>query len=249
MPEGFFITGTDTGVGKTIVSAAVIRALKASGLSVCGMKPIESGCERDEEGTLIPLDGRLLLKASEVDESQEDITPYCFEQPLAPMVAAEFEMHSVDILWVERAYERLAEKYDAVVVEGVGGLMVPIQREYSVLDLAKNLNLPVIVVASPYLGTINHTLLTVDRALSEGLTVAGVIVNFPRPPLESVAEETNPRVIAELSSVPVLGIMPYLSLIDTETLESAAMDHLDLDTLAQYLIDVPPRIEPEIPEV
>jgi dethiobiotin synthetase len=249
MPKGFFITGTDTGVGKTIVAAALIRALKASGLSSCGMKPIETGCKRDADGSLVPLDGRLLLKVSEVDETQEDVTPYCFDQPLAPMVAAEVEMRSMDMLWVERAYERLSERYDAVVVEGIGGLLVPIQREYSVLDLARYLNLPVIVVASPYLGTINHTLLTVDRALSEGLTVAGVVVNFSRLPVELLAEETNPRVIKELSPVPVLGVMPYISVIDAETLEAAAMEHLDIEALAPFLADVTPNVQPEIPEI
>jgi dethiobiotin synthetase len=246
MPRGFFITGTDTGVGKTVVTAALIRALKGRGLSVCGMKPVESGCERDGSGNLVPADGTFLMKASGVKEPLDDITPYCFEHPLAPMVAAELEMRAIDMLWVERAYERLSERYDIMVVEGVGGLMVPLQREYSVLDMAKALGLPVIVVASAFLGTINHTILTVDRALSEGLDVAGVILNFPKPPIESLAEETNPRVLLDMLPVPLLGVMPWLSDLRADTIEEMANEHVNMDTLAGHLADTAPHIEPEI---
>ncbi len=246
MPRGFFITGTDTGVGKTVVSAAIIRALKERGLDVCGMKPIETGCRKGPEGALIPADGQYLHRVSEVDESIEDITPYCFELPLAPMVAAELEMRAIDMLWVERAYERLSERYDVMVVEGVGGLQVPVGREYSVLDMARYFSLPVVVVASPYLGTINHSLLTVERALREGLTVAGMIVNFSMPPKGTMDEETNPRILQDLVPVPLLGVMPYISDIHNEFLEDMAREHLDIDAMAEHLVDVSPRIEPDI---
>jgi dethiobiotin synthetase len=233
MAKGFFITATDTGVGKTIVAGAIIRALKREGLSVCGMKPVETGC-RGKGGTLISADGNFLKDVSEVKEPMSSITPVRFREPLAPWVAAERKGTGIDLkkIWVK--FRELSEKYDAVVVEGIGGLLVPVKRDYFVSDLAADIGLPVIVVASAYLGTINHTLLTVEHARGKGLDVAGIILNHPRRPEGSVAEKTNPAAIEELAPVPVIGVMPYLYEPDIAGLDSV-VHTLDMDVLRDYL--------------
>ena len=234
MAKGFFITATDTGVGKTVVAGALIRAIKREGLSVCGMKPVESGCARDGD-FLVPSDGLFLKKISEVNESIEDITPYRFEEPLAPWVAAERAGTGIDTGYLIEKFRQLSEKYDALVVEGIGGIMVPIKEDYLVAHLASDLGLPLVVVASPVLGTINHTLLTVDYALRAGLKVAGIILNNHRPPEGTLAEQTNPDVIKRLAPVPVMGVMPYLEGLDIASIEGAARENLDMGLIRKYL--------------
>jgi dethiobiotin synthetase len=221
-------------VGKTVVSGALIRALKADGLDACGMKPVESGCEK-KGGELLPTDGMFLREVSEAREAIGDITPCRLEHPLAPMVAAELEGRELDPLGIERAVRRMSERHDVLVVEGVGGLLAPITRHYSVLDMARTAGFPLIVVASPALGTINHTMLTVNHALKEGLDVAGVIVNFSSPPLKTPAERTNPDVIRELSPVAVVGVMPFIPDINNDALEAAARENLDMEVLRKFL--------------
>ena len=234
MAKGFFITGTDTGVGKTVISAAVIRAAIFLGRKVCGMKPVESGCDRDAE-RLIPRDGMFLRMMSRVDEPIELITPCRFENPLAPMAASEIEQKDVDIAGIISAFSRLSEKYEAVIVEGIGGIMVPIMKDYLVLDLARELGLPLIVVARPSLGTINHTLLTVDCALGKGLDVAGIVLNHAGLPKIDLAEKTNPGLLARVCPIPVMGIFPHMDNFTEEEIEKTSLSTLDLDLIRNYL--------------
>ena len=234
MPKGFFVTGTDTGVGKTIISMALLRALAIFGLRAGAMKPIESGCGR-EGGLLIPFDGMSLKQTAHMDEPMTLVTPCCFESPLAPLPASEIEMRKVNIPAIRNAFSKLSHKYEAMVVEGVGGLLVPIRKNYAVIDLASDIGLPLIVVARPGLGTINHTLLTVKYALREGLTVAGVIINYTMPPENSLAEETNAQVLDKICPVPVIGISPYLKIITEEVLEKTVRKNFDLQVLKRYL--------------
>jgi dethiobiotin synthetase len=243
LPKGIFITGTDTGVGKTIVSAAIIRALIKKGIRVGAMKPIETGCKKangkrqtakgKRQGeTLIPSDGMFLKEMAEMDDPIDLTTPIRFENPLAPMVASELEKRPVALNKIFSAYKAFSKKYDFMVVEGVGGLLVPIlkrqeakdkgQEVYFVADLIKDLKLPVIVVARPTLGTINHTLLTVNHALREGLNVLGVIINYHMPPVGDIAEKTNPDVLKELCPVPVIGMLPYIKGITLNSIDDAA---------------------------
>ena len=123
-----------------------------------------------------------LKKIAGVNASLDLITPIRFENPLAPLTASEIEGRAVDLGTIKKAYQELSLEYDAMIVEGIGGLLVPIRKDYFVLDLASDLGLPVVVVARPGLGTINHTMLTVNCALKAGLTVAGIIINYVRPP-------------------------------------------------------------------
>ncbi|GER92605.1 dethiobiotin synthase [hot springs metagenome] len=241
MSKGIFITGTDTGVGKTIVSAAIIRALMNKGIKVGAMKPLETGCKKsavkEEKEILIPSDGMFLIEMAEMDDSIDMVTPIRFEQPLAPMVASEiefgvmsYEFGAKGLKKVFDAYEELSKKYDFMVVEGVGGLLVPIakgqrakgkrQAAYFVSDLIKDLKLPVIIVARPGLGTVNHTLLTVNHALREGIEVLGVIINYSRPPENDIAEKTNPDALRQLCPVPVIDVIPYIEKIGVTYIEN-----------------------------
>ncbi len=239
LSKGIFITGTDTGVGKTIVSAAIIRALIKKGIKVGAMKPVETGCtEKRGKGqkTLIPSDGMFLRETAEMDDSIDLVTPIRFEFPLAPMVAAELEKRPVDLDKIFSAYGALSKKYDFMVVEGVGGLLVPInkrQEAYFVIDLIKDLEFPVIVVARPTLGTINHTLLTVNYALKEGINVLGVIINSHNPPEDSLAEKTNPDMLRKLCPVPVIGMLPYISDVTKDNIEDVAMKCISIESIWQ----------------
>lgn len=232
--KGFFITGTDTGVGKTIIAGAMIKALCFLGLKTGGMKPIESGCIREGD-VLIPSDGMFLKQIAQMQEPVTQVTPCCFENPLAPLAASELEKKSISVTAIKKAYYSLYTHYDAVIVEGVGGLMVPLRKNYFVVDLAKEIGLPLIVVAKPGLGSINHTMLTVNYALSEGLKVAGVIINYSHPPENSLAEETNPQLLKQICPVPLIGIFPYLKDRDAAVIEKTAIKNIDIEMIKKYL--------------
>ena len=237
--KGFFITGTDTGVGKTIISAALIKAAHMLGLKACGMKPIETGCKQRENrkgnDSLIPPDGTFLREITGTDESIDLITPVRFENPLAPLPASEIEDKPIDLDKIKTAFRELSSRYDVIIVEGIGGLLVPIKREYFVIDLAKYFGFPIIVVSKPGLGTINHTMLTVNYAIKEGLDVAGIIINYTRPPEKTLAENTNPEIIKRLSPVPVIGTFPYLKDLESRTIEKGVVKSLNLEIIRKYL--------------
>jgi len=238
MAKGFFITGTDTGVGKTIITAALIKAAHLLGFMACGMKPIETGCKREEfkvKDMLIPSDGTFLREIAGTGESIDLITPIRFENPLAPLPASEIENMPVDLDKIKTAYKELSNKYDVIIVEGIGGLLVPIKRGHFVIDLAKDFGLPIIVVSKPGLGTINHTMLTVNYAIKEGLDVAGIIINHTRPPERTLAENTNPEIIRRLSPVPIIGIFPYLKDLESRTIERGVVKSLNLKIIRKYL--------------
>ncbi len=229
MKKGIFITATDTGVGKTIVSAMLIRALVLMGVKVGAMKPFETACQRRGDN-LIPSDGMFLREMADMDDDIDMVTPIRFELPLAPIIASRLEKKPVDIGKFLISYEYLQRKYDFMVIEGVGGIRVPISSENReprsgkplaiyVTDIIKKLNLPIIIVSRPTLGTINHTLLTVEHALNEGLKVAGIIINYNNPPGADISEKTNPDIIGELSHVPLLGIIPYSPNFDKDSLD------------------------------
>ena len=209
MTKGIFITGTDTGVGKTFVAEGLIKAVRKKGLNVCPMKPLETGC-RLRQGRLIPADTLRLIRASGVDEEIDLINPYRFNQPLAPSVAAEIEGMKINRKRIFSAYDRLSEKYDITIVEGAGGVMAPVFKKYLFLDLINDLKLPLVIVSRPGLGTINHTLLTIDAVKNKGLHILGVIINYSVNIKKGLTEKTNPEVIEKLGGSPVLGIVPYL---------------------------------------
>ncbi|MBI3323500.1 MAG: adenosylmethionine--8-amino-7-oxononanoate transaminase [Candidatus Omnitrophica bacterium] len=221
MRSGLFVTGTDTGVGKTVVTAALARALRRRGVDVGVMKPVATGCRR-RNGTLHSGDAERLLRASGASDSLDLVCPYRFEPPVAPLVALRqaqgerksvrgelVEPRTVSLDRIEEAFRELARRHEVVLVEGIGGLLVPLSGRHTVADLARRLGLPVLIVARAGLGTINHTLLTLETARSDGLEVAGVVLNgFSGRP--TLAEKTNPAVIRRLGNVPLWGVVPRL---------------------------------------
>lgn len=220
--RGVFITATDTEVGKTFVAAGLARALKDLGLDVGVMKPIASGGRRTKAG-LVSDDALELAKAAQTMDEPALVNPVCLEAPLAPLVAARLEGRRVDLGVVWRAYETLAERHDFLVVEGVGGLLVPIDEGATVLDLIAMLRLPVLVVTRPTLGTINHTLLTVRHAREHGVDVVGLVVNAAEPVEPGAAVETNPAVLEEWARVPVLANFPHAPGLDAHGERFAAL--------------------------
>jgi dethiobiotin synthetase len=211
--KGVFVTGTDTGVGKTWIAAGLTAVLRQWGLKAVYFKPIQSGCPV-AAGRLIPTDARLARELAGLQEPLELLTPITLRLPLAPAVAAQQEGARVDFNQVAEALRQLASRYDFLVVEGAGGLCVPLlDTRFLVLHLITWLRLPLLVVARAGLGTINHTALTVMAARQHGLPVAGVILNrYPQEP--SLAEATNPEVIEAITEVPVLGKVPEVADLD-----------------------------------
>jgi dethiobiotin synthetase len=210
---GVFITGTDTGVGKTFVACGLASLLRESGFRVGVMKPAETGCvERD--GRLVPEDAVRLKEASGCGEPLEKICPYRFKDPLAPSVAAERSGAAIDIDPIWKLYGEISSKHDITIVEGAGGLLVSILPHYTYADLAKLLKLPVLVVAANRLGAINHLLLTLEHASCRDLRVLGYILNNLESQ-RSLAAETNAEALRFLTAVSCLGEIPYIDNLKT----------------------------------
>ncbi|MEW6583897.1 MAG: dethiobiotin synthase [Actinomycetota bacterium] len=208
--RGVFVTGTDTGVGKTVVSAALGLAAQAQGRRAVVLKAAQTGWD----GTITG-DAEFAQAVLGTDEPLDAVCPYRLRAPLAPAVAADLEGVTVDPGVVRERFDDLASRYDLVIVEGAGGLLVPFGDGVDMAGLATLLALPVIVAARPGLGTLNHTLLTLEAIHRRGLTPLGVVVSgWPAEPgLDAV---TNPRVLARLTPVPLLGVLPFDAGIDTE---------------------------------
>jgi dethiobiotin synthetase len=221
--KSIFVTGTDTGIGKTIVAAGIAAALARRGVDVGVMKPVASG-------GLVSEDARLLRRAARVEDDLALVNPICLRPPLAPSVAARISGRRIDLGRVWKAYRTLSRLHACMVVEGVGGLLVPILDRYPVARLVKRLGLPLVVVARPTLGTINHTALTVLAARSHGLTVRGIILNHHARVRRGVAERSNPGAIETETGVPVLGEVPWLGRDPVR-----ALDHKSFDLIAARL--------------
>lgn len=203
-----FITGTDTGVGKTAVSCAMAAYFSLKkGYDVGVMKPFESGNEGS--GRQMTGDAWALKAAAGCPDDIADINPYAFKAPLAPETAAFLENAHIDITRVISVYTRLTERHDIVIVEGAGGILVPIRDGYFYSDLMADFGSPVIVVSRLTLGTINHTLLSCRYLESTGITVAGVILNDMQGE-KDIASRTNPGMLEKYLDVPLLGIFPHV---------------------------------------
>jgi dethiobiotin synthetase len=223
--HGFFVTGTDTGVGKTLVSAALLHALAAQGLRVVGMKPVAAGCDEDGAND----DVRVLAGASNVSVARELANPYCFAPAIAPHIAAERVGVAADYGVIERAYAALRRVADAVVVEGAGGFLVPLGPQTDFGDLARRLGLPVILVVGMRLGCLNHALLTAEAVQARGLPLAGWVANHIDPAMAE--QDANVAALAARLGAPLLARIPPLAAPDP--LRIAAQ--LDLSLIAAQL--------------
>ena len=201
MVTGIFITGTDTGVGKTYVTATILAELRRQGVKAAAFKPISCG----EGGRA---DARIYHKLMDGQVPLDLLNPVYLQYPLAPSVAAKLEGKRIDLAKIRRTYSQLTTHYSLVLVEGAGGLLVPIKRSYFVADMAKELRLPLLIVSRLGLGTINHSLLTVRQAQAMGLKVKGIVLNDTLG-RRGLAERTNVTAVPELCGVPLLGVMPH----------------------------------------
>jgi dethiobiotin synthetase len=202
--RGVFVTGTDTGVGKTLVSCAILRTLRGRGIDVVGMKATETGV-----GPAGPLDARALAEAADSDEPLDRICPQHFALAAAPNVAARHEGKVAELPPVLSAFADLSARHDFVLVEGAGGLRVPISDDVDMADLALALGLPIIVVARAALGTINHTLLTLADAEGRGLELAGVVVSHSSGKL-TAADSENFSYLRDRLGERLIGEIPPL---------------------------------------
>lgn len=202
MPAGYFVTGTDTGVGKTLVSCALLHAFALAGKTAIGMKPVAAGCEAGKW-----LDVEQLIAASTVSAARERINPYALVPPIAPHIAAKQAGVTIDLAVIQQAFYALQKTADRVIVEGAGGFLVPLGDRYDTRDLACALGLPVVLVVGLRLGCLNHALLTAQAIQSSGLPLAGWVANQIDPAMASLAE--NVDTLQQRLAGPLLGVLPY----------------------------------------
>ncbi|MCP5005634.1 MAG: dethiobiotin synthase [Planctomycetes bacterium] len=202
MEKGIFITGIDTGVGKTVIAGALAAAIKAQGLNVGVMKPLSTGARKIDR-KFISDDARYLKEIVDSKDEVDTINPIRLEPPLSPTMAARKTGITIKTDKIWSAFQELQSKHDFLVVEGIGGLLVPIDENILVADMASKMDLPIVIVCKHYLGAINHTLLTVECAKSRKLRIKGIIINMLNNGEEFVAE------IEKYSCVPIIGTIQF----------------------------------------
>ena len=222
--HGFFVTGTDTGVGKTLIACALLHGFGARGLRVIGMKPVAAGATMDH-GRLVNADVTALRTASNVTAPDDLVNPYCFAPPIAPHIAAARAGISIELERLQSAYAGLARLADCVVVEGAGGFRVPLGADFDTADFACRLQLPVVLVVGIRLGCINHALLTAAAIEATSLPLAGWIANHVDP--EMIGASENVSTLHARLRAPLLGQVAYSAAPRAEVVANA----LDIDAL------------------
>ena len=222
-----FVTGTDTEIGKTLTSSALLHALVKQGVRACGMKPVAAGAEM-RDGELHNDDADQLIAAGNVTMLQSLTTPYMLKEPAAPHIAAAMEGVTIDAVPILAAYLEIAAATEAVVVEGVGGFRVPLNDSFDTADLAQQLDLPVILVVGLRLGCINHALLTVEAIEARGLTLVGWVANELQTEMNFVDE--NVAALEQRIAAPLLGRIPRLE----QPTAAAAAAHLNFTGLPNW---------------
>lgn len=205
----YFITGTDTGVGKTLVSCALLHALRARHGRAVGMKPVAAGADATATGLLANEDVSALRAASNVTVSAELDNPYIFAEPVSPHIAARLAGQRIDLDVIAQRYRQLATQAEAVVVEGAGGFCVPLNDTHTSADLAQRLGLPVVLVVGLRLGCLNHALLTQEAIVSRGLRLAGWVANRIDPHMASAAD--NIDTLRARLAAPLLADVPWMA--------------------------------------
>ncbi len=221
----YFITGTDTGVGKTLVSCALLHGLAAQGKRVAGFKPVAAGCDDEDHNE----DAKALRAAGSIQAAYGQINPYCFPHAIAPHLAARHAGVRIEFGRILTSYRELAAQADAVIVEGAGGFCVPLNEKQDSADLAVALELPVILVVGMRLGCLNHALLTVRAIMDHQLECAGWVANVLGANMSALQE--NVDTLRERIGAPLLGIVPFMANPDAK----AAAQHLDLNLLEHNL--------------
>lgn len=234
----YFVTGTDTGVGKTLVSCALLHAFAAQGKRVVGFKPVAAGCDDNDQNE----DARHLRAASNVLASYGQINPYCFAHPIAPHLAARHSGVRIELARILTTYRELAGQADEVIVEGAGGFLVPLNEKKDGADLVRELSLPVIMVVGMRLGCLNHALLTARVIADCELECAGWVANVLDPQMPALQE--NIDALRERLAPPLLGVVPYMIEPDART----AATCLDLSALVKAEVPPPAVVADGMPQ-
>ena len=222
--SSYFVTGTDTGVGKTLVTAALLHAFEKTGLRVTGMKPIAAGAELID-GELWNEDVAMLAVASNTNLPRELTTPYLLREPAAPHIAAQLEHVSLDIQRLLDCYQQIAQQSDCVIVEGVGGFCVPINDDVDTADLAVKLGLDVVMVVGLRLGCINHALLTAEAIKARGLNLVGWVAN--QIDVNMPHQQANLQALEQRLSAPLIGVVPWMAAVSAQV----AADKIDISRI------------------
>ncbi len=209
-PKAIFVTGTDTGAGKTVITGLLARFLKEKGNSVITQKWIQTGCGSKSYA----LDIGLHLKIMGCDRNYiknylPHVSPYIFKTPCSPHLACKIENRSISAEKIKKSFDILSREFEFIIIEGIGGALVPFNKKRLVIDIAKELDLPVLVVAQNKLGTINHTLLTIEALKNRGMKMFGVIFNNAKDENKKILAD-NPRIIKALSGEKILGVLPWM---------------------------------------
>ncbi|MGM0380757.1 MAG: dethiobiotin synthase [bacterium] len=208
----YFVTGTDTGIGKTVFTALAVAALNLRGDKAGMMKPVQTGCFEREKKLVAP-DLEFVQRCcgnKYEDEILKLMCPLRFRKPASPHLAAAVENRQINPEQIIDTYGRLTEKFDELIVEGAGGIMVPITEDYLMLDLMVELDIPVILVSRSGLGTINHTLLSLEVLAEKGVEIAGVFFNNPDSAQWTAVEKDNARIIKKIGNLDVTGRLPHI---------------------------------------
>lgn len=224
MSRGIFITGTGTGVGKTVVTAAVLRGARAAGIDAVPLKPVQTGAVEGPDGLRAP-DVEFVLSAAGLvakGETAAMMAPFLYEPACSPHLAGRLASEPVTVEAVCASAEKLLARHDSLIVEGAGGVMVPLNDSATMLDLMTALDMPVVVVSLDGLGTINHTLLTLAALRQAGLEVLGVVFNQPEPPTDGdeFLRRDNPETISRFSGAAVLGNIPHAADLSSDNAAS-----------------------------
>ena len=215
--NGFFITGTDTDVGKTVVTACLITLFKGQGVGV--MKPIETGVDPTCSSTANS-DTKFLMEVSGTTDAEEEVCPLRLKTPASPYQASQIAGTSIQPSTILKQFKVLQSRHNMMLVEGLGGLLVPITPSYNVADLAREIGLPLIIVSRVRVGTLNHTLLTINAARQHGLKIKGIILNKQKNTDLDNIEEQQGKLIEELSDTPILGTCPYIQDVSVEGIQN-----------------------------
>jgi dethiobiotin synthetase len=227
LTRGVFVTGTDTGVGKTTAACALLHALRVLGIDAAPMKPVAAGAD-ETHGMPANADSLALIEAAGWGrEALADVTPVLLREPMAPHIAAGREARTITLAPIRAAFSRLAERSGFVVVEGVGGFLVPLAEDLDSADLARDLALPVVLVVGLRLGCLNHALLTARAIAAAGLPLAGWIANAVDPSM--AAADENVEALRTRLGAPLLGRLPYAPGAKLRALAA----HLDASPLLQ----------------
>ncbi|HAK38396.1 MAG TPA: dethiobiotin synthase [Nitrospina sp.] len=223
--KGYFISGTDTGVGKTVVTACLLALYHKRSVDLGVMKPMETGID-PECSSEANSDAKFLLAVSGNQDALEEVCPIRLQPPAAPLQAARMTGQTIAIDSILENFRKLQTRHDQILVEGVGGLMVPLKPDYFITDLIRDMDLPLIIVSRLTLGTLNHTLLTLKTAQSTGIEIAGVILNrSDNNPLNDV-EKGQANLIHELSGVPIIGECPFINPVSVERFDNQLAEEI-----------------------